>query len=340
MNYLDKDYSKSFKILKKSKRLFFSLLFIIYCLLPTNASAYQQQGFSSYAEQENNISFSCQNQCSILLGEMQQKDLINIQWNIQWNGMLAYGFLVGQQIAPWWQITINWWSDIDQTFLFQDFPQITQIPDNTQIVLLIQWNIQWTINPKLNKLWNKEKFTKWRKDFWTNETLTPYSINLRYWVKILGTSIIKIMMILFFIWLIFILINKKRKSKKIEYIFYRALILFSIIATRNLLTQISITSQWISSYTKQSYENKTFFDLWDYITFTDKIRKQLKLDEQHDLNSKNCKIFVNTNYPRPFKDHRSRVYLKPCSITDNQEEANYIIYYKSNQAPDSFIPNK
>jgi len=108
--------------------------------------------------------------------------------------------------------------------------------------------------------------------------------------------------------------------------------IFLFIGIRNLVTYTWIVDQWIKNYTNASLENKTFFDLWDYITFTDNIRKELLLDNKNIK----CKIFVDSFQDWPFTPHRDKLYLKPCTLVLTWSEADYSIFYKKNIATGDF----
>jgi hypothetical protein len=124
--------------------------------------------------------------------------------------------------------------------------------------------------------------------------------------------------IAFIIWLFFI------KDKKYFFL-YLSLYLFLFIGFRNTFTYFSITKEWLQNHTFSVYENKTFFDLWDYIVFTDKVGKALNLD---DKNIDTCNIYAASIRDWPFKSHFESVYLKPCELVDDLSKADYLIYYK------------
>jgi hypothetical protein len=67
----------------------------------------------------------------------------------------------------------------------------------------------------------------------------------------------------------------------------------------------------LQSYVYQNDSDKKFFDLGDYITFTEKIREKLNLDKDKN---QNCKIFIDSFQDWPFKAHWESVYLKPCKV--------------------------
>lgn len=305
----------------KFKRL---LLLLVFAALPT--FAYQQQGFSQYQESDGNMNFVCTGQCFALMAPFAWSDYISLRGTLQGNGMIGYGFLVGQQILPGDTVQVNGETQVDQQFSFAKLPFYSQIPTTAQVVFIVQGNITW--NMLWVQIWSMDTYQKvgqWWKDFWQMETLTPYSINLRYGVKILGTSIIQYGYWIFAIIALLILFFAKwNKEEKYRKIFFLGLGIFLFIGIRNLITYTWIVSQGLTTFTYQSSDNKTFFDLWDYIAFTDKIRKTLKLDESKNI----CKIYVNSFQDRPFKAHRDNLYIKPCIDVLTWSEADYIIYYK------------
>lgn len=289
--------------------------------------AYQQQWFDNYNELNWSLNFQCSAQCFILVWPVSQNDFVNINWNLQWNGILWYWFLVWEQIYPGETIQINWWWNVDQKFILSNAQVYWQIPWEAQLVILFQWNFVWN-QVNING-WIMDIFDNiWllRNDFRKMEPMTPYSINLRYWIQMFGISIVKywyIIFIIFALWLF--LFSWYKKEEKYKRLLYLWICLFLFIWIRNFITYTDITYKWLKDYTFQKWDSKTFFDLWDYIVFTDKIRKRLNLDI--DKNKK-CNIYIDSFQDRPFKAHRNFLYLKPCEIVLTGSESDYIIYYK------------
>ena len=306
----------------KFKRL---LVLLVFFALPSFA-AYQQQGFTQFQELDGNVNFSCTDQCFVLVGPLVGSDYVSLNGMLQWNGMVGYGFVVGQQIIPGETFQINGATAVDQQFSFSKFPMYSQIPQDAQIVVIVQGNVVGSqMHVALGFMDFYQKIGKGWKDFRQMETLTPYSINLRYWVKILWTSIVQYWYWIFLLVALYILFFVKwGKDKKFRKIFFLGIGIFLFIGIRNLITYTWIVDQGIKSYTNQSLDNKTFFDLWDYITFTDKIRKELQLDTKNQK----CKIYVDSFQDRPFKVHRENLYLKPCVVVMTWSDADYSIYYK------------
>ncbi len=215
-------------------------------------------------------------------------------------------------------------TQINESINFNDYAQyFSTIPNDSNLILLFNWNVNWELDIDANAFSIFEKFSQWWKDFRDMETYTPYSINLRYWVKINWISIVKYEYIVFIITSIFILIFKKwKKEKKIKTIFYLWLWLFLFTWVRNTITYTSILNQWL----KWFYTDKTYFDLWDYIAFTDKVRAELDLD---NYSKDDCKIYIDSFQDRPFVWHRESFYLKPCERVLTWDLADYKIYYKT-----------
>ena len=305
----------------KFKRLLF--LFVFFAV-PT--FAYQQQGFSNYQENGAAVDFVCTNQCAILLDAGSEVDALHVAWQLQWQGTFGYGFLVWQQVAPGGVLQINWGGMLDTDFVFSQSPVFAQLPAGYHIVILVNGNVQWShVSFQTTSYSLFQRIGKWWDDFRKMEPMTPYSINLRYGVQILGTSIVQYGYIIFLLAALYILVfGKWNKHKKFRSVFFRGIGIFLFIGFRNLITYTWIVDQWLQMYTYQTMENKTYFDLWDYIPFTDKIRKTLGLDE----GNKSCTIAIHSAQDWPFIPHWENLYLKPCTVVLTGSEADYLIYYK------------
>ncbi len=266
------------------------------------------------------------NQCEIILWQKDKIDYLNIDWIVKWNGVVGYWFLIWNQISLLNQYDITVSSQINESMNFIEYKQyLNSIPWDTNLILLFNGNINWNLKLHSGKFSFWQRISQWRKDFWKMESYTPYSINLRYWVTLMWTSIVKCGYILFIITAILILIFKKgKKEKKFRIIFYFWLWLFLFIWIRNTVTYTSILSQWLSWFKG----DKTYFDLWDYIAFTDKVRTELDLDSGK-ISRDDCKIYINSFQDWPFVWHRESFYLKPCERVLTWDMANYKIYYKT-----------
>lgn len=301
-------------------------ILILYLLLfPIFGFTYQQQGFSQFQENLWKIDFICKSQCITIIWATDQYDILDINWQTNGQWVFGYWFLVWQQIIPWEIIQINWNSTINQKFIFSRSQVFSQIPKGSQIVLIMEGWLEGKIKPELTFLSFWEKIWMWWKEFWTMETLTPYSINLRYGVKVLWTSILQYGYRIFILATAYILVfSKDKKEKKYQKIFFRGIGIFLFIWIRNFITYTRIVDKWLKNYTHQTTENNTFFDLWDYIAITDKIRKELNLDDKNI----SCKIKIHSFQDWPFRFHRENLYLKPCIWVMTWSEADYTLYYK------------
>ena len=170
-----------------------------------------------------------------------------------------------------------------------------------------------------------QKIYKWWKQFWNMETLSFTSIHMRYWINIFGVSLLQYVY-LFFLLLIFpiLIIPKRPIHKKFRIIFFRGIGLFFFVGIRNIITYTWIVDQGYVQYTKPAMGKKRFFFLWDYIAFTDKIRKELWLD----VGRKSCSIYVDSLRQPFFSMYRQLVYLKPCAIVASWSRSDYVIYYE------------
>lgn len=287
---------------------------------------YQQQWFSQYQEWWDWISFNCTNQCVITLWQKDKLDYLDLEWTVKWNWVIGYWFLIWDQISLLNQYEVVVSSDINDSMNFVEYKQyFSSIPWNTDLILLVNGNLNWNLKLDSGKFSFWKKLSQWWKDFRKMETYTPYSINLRYWITLMWTSIIKYWYILFIIVAILILIFKKwKKEQKFRIIFYLWLWMFLFIWIRNIITYTSILNQGLSWFK----EDKTYFDLWDYIDFTDKIRTELNLDSEK-ISKDDCKIFIDSFQDRPFVWHRESLYLKPCERVLTWDLADYKIYYKT-----------
>jgi len=308
------------------------LFIILFFLIWFNISYwYENQGFLNYKEENWIVNFQCEKQCFIFIWSKENNNILYIKWNIIWNWVVWYWFLNWQQIIPGEFSNIKNNISLENKFFFNKLQYYNQLPNEIITILIIDWNLK---SDNFSFILDKSNFIDNLKlnfdNFIKIETLTPYSINLRYWIMIWWISIVKIWYIIFILIWIFFLLNKK--YKKFNNFLLLGLTIFLFIWFRNLYTYYDITKTWLKSYTFESIDNKTFFDLWDYITFTDKVRKTLYLDDKN--NKKDCRIFIDSFQDWPFKAHWQSVYLKPCQIVDDISKAEYLMYYKEN------IPNE
>lgn len=288
---------------------------------------YQQYWFSEYKEKSWISSFSCTNQCYITLGQKWNIDYMNLKWTLNWNWVAAYWFNIWWQIAIINQFNVFGIWQVDESIKFSDYTQyLSSVPNDADLIFLVNWNVKWEVDIVADMFSFSEKISQGWKGFWNMETFTPYSINLRYWITINWISIIKYWYILFILIAILVLLFKKwKKEQKLKTIFYVWIWIFIFIWIRNTITYTSILHQWLEWFAN----NKTYFDLWDYVWFTNKIREKLNLDSK-EFTKDDCKIYIKSYQEWPFVSHRESFYLKPCERVLTWELANYLIYYKTN----------
>lgn len=301
-------------------------IFVCYFSLIWFSFGYQQQWFSQYQEWTEWISFNCSSQCVIMLWQKDKIDYLDLEWTVKWNWVIGYWFLIWDQVSLLNQYGVVVSSDIKDSMNFAEYEQyFASVPWDTDLMLLVNWNINWNIKLNSGKFSFGQRINQWWKDFWQMETFTPYSINLRYWIILMWMSIVKYWYILFVVLAVLILIFKKWKRKqKYRTIFYLWLWMFLFIWIRNAITYTSILNQGLSWFKL----DKTYFDLWDYIEFTDRIRNELNLDSK-EITKDNCKIYIDSFQERPFVTHRENFYLKPCERVWTSDLADYKIYYKT-----------
>ena len=79
--------------------------------------------------------------------------------------------------------------------------------------------------------------------------------------------------------------------------------------------------QWLTWFEK----DKTYFDLWDYFSFIDKVRAKLDLDSK-EYRKDNCKILLE--YGDDFYQWLLDIYLEPCQLASTWDYVDYKVYYK------------
>ena len=321
-----------------SSRVIRSCIIVILLIVSyTTVYGYQQQGFSSYSENGSGINFSCSTQCLLLLWPLSSNDILDVAWSLIGQGQIGYGFLIGQQIYPGKVMPIT--DVLSYQFDLYDNQVYSQIPkDQAQLVLIIEWNAQWTdIWLDIYSMGMGDTIAQIWTDFRKNETLMPYSINLRYGIKLLGVSLVKVLYIIFILGGIYILITPRYKKKRRQMLFYRWIALILFLWIRNMINWIDRTVTWLQNYAFVQSDDKVFFDLGDYIVFADKMRDVLKLDEK--LGQEDCNIMSYGQW-WPFINHLEAVYIKPCEPIADKSLADYIIYYHQEILPEDMNKKK
>lgn len=295
--------------------------------------AYQQQGFSQFTENGSTIQFSCPSQCVILLDQIGSKDILSFKGNINGQGGIWYGFLINNQVAGGDQIAVTNSMQLDQQWIISKNPYYDQIPKTAQLVLLMQWSMQWTLeNVRFARMSIGQAWWQARKDFWTNEPLTPYSINLRRWVNVFGWSLTIRMYIVFLIGLVYLFFRKKATKQNILLL---AVGVSLFLGYRNLVDYIVITESGLETYTRQKGENKRFENLDDFYYVLGQSRIVMEKKVSLRDTKKSCTIYMECFQDRPFCPHAQLLFLKPCLKVSDAQKADFVFLYKK-EVPTQF----
>lgn len=285
-----------------------------------------QQWFKTFEEKNNWISASCEKQCFITLWKLNSNDKIKISWDFSWKWNFWYWFLIWNQFVPGKILQINWLSKIDNEFDFSNSQYYSQIPKNSEVILVFDWKVSSDLL-KYEVVRNSffEWIKAWWNDFWKIEWMKPYTINLRYWTKIFWVSIVKIFYWIFFIAILILFFLWKLKKERA---FYIALSLFLIISFKNLYEYWNIYFWWLKNFTFAEEWNKNFYNMYDYYEFTDKSRKIMWIDKSRDENI--CKYYSECFQDWPYCSYWRSIFLRPCKNTKKIEESDYILLFKKN----------
>lgn len=292
-------------------------------LFPFFVFSYQQQGFSQYQENLWSMDFVCESQCLTLIWEKDAYDWLDINWQIDGQWILWYGFLVEQQIIPWEILQINGSTNINQNFIFSQSPYFQQIPNWSQIMLIVEGNIRWTLNPELSfqSFWEKTQMG-W-KDFWTFDTFKPYTINLLRWPMIFNKSANWILYVIFIIFsLIILFFIKKPLNKKLKYIWLWLLSLLLIYELRMWLEMMNYYKNDYNTYISQSWYEKVYRDRGDFYSFVDFSTNTLSKMELPKFQS--ISFYTDNTWPFPGS---MKYFLYPYDIEVNLHQSNYFIVY-------------
>ena len=301
----------------KCKRLLF---FLVLAAFPT--FAYQQQWFSTYQEYGDTVDFSCTNQCVMLVGPIDWSDTVQIKGAFQWNGMVGYGFLLGQQVMPGQTLPVNGSNSLDQQFPFAQLPFYSQIPDGAQLVLIVQGNVQWhSVGVHLSSL---GLFTKWYQ--WFTQALeykeyNPRTINFLEWPLRNGMYINQA-----FFWLIIILlvacafiyaVTPKKKNKQTSLWFGIGVLVFFWVFFDffSTVNQVKIYNQTMSA--SDIMENGRVGRTSDLYQFLDFIKTKVPYGEKG--------AFIA---PYPF-DFEGKYHIYPDVKFGPVTGVNYIFWYNS-----------
>lgn len=298
------------------------LAFIISFLFIQSSFAYDTQWFESYKDLNFVSQYNCESLCFIGLGDFKDNDIIKIKWNISWTWVVWIWLYVWWKVSELNSFKISWNNKILEEYTLIDKSFYHQIPINTELVLFLSGNLK---SHDSVFLWEKVWFF-WKLFMWinSNEWLTPYSINLRFWSKIFWTSITKILYILFFIivWVLFV--SKKLNKNNLLYLI---LTLFLIVSFKNLYDYWRIYFWWVNDF-YFAEENKSFHNLWDYYDFTSKARKSMWIDIKSKKWENECSYYAECSQDWPFCYHWRTAFLKPCKNVKEVDDADFILLYK------------
>lgn len=193
--------------------------------------AYQQQWFDNYKEFNWSLNFQCSTQCFLIVWPISENDFVNINWNLQWNWILWYWFLVWEQIYPGETIQINWWWNIDQNFTLSNAQVYWQMPLDAQLVLLFQWYFIWNqVSVNWWIMWIFDNFTNWFRQSLEYKAYNPRTINFLEWPiwnwKYINQAFLKTILILFWLATIWYFFSSKKVNKKKSIYFWIWVIVF------------------------------------------------------------------------------------------------------------------
>jgi len=288
-----------------------------------------QQWFKNFEQKNNWISASCEKQCFITLWQLNSNDKIKISWDFSWKWNFWYWFLIWNKFVPGKILQINWLSKIYNEFDFSNSQYYSQIPKNSEIILVFNWKVSSELlkyEVVRNSFW--ENFiSKWN-NFWTFDTFKPYTINLLYWPKIWWKSVNTLFYWIFILWLIFFIwywyINWKEKN-----IFRNIFILWLVLWG---IYDIRMTSE-INKYYLDDYKNyisqenweKFFRDRGYFYSFLDFVKKNLdwKIKKFEQIS-----FYTDNSWPFPWS---AKYFLYPYIVEKNKiTEKIFVIYWYKN----------
>lgn len=241
-------------------------------------ATYQQQWFISFEEKnDGSISFSCVEQCSVLIWPWEWFDMMNIEWRLQGNWQIWFWLLLQNQIFPWYFSSIDWISE-EYSYLFSRHPLYQKIlKQGSQLLLMVNWSVstEWitVTKEKLSFWWT---ITEWWKDFWFFDSFKPYTINLLRWPIIAGKSWNKIFVWLFIIAFASYYVFSLTKHISLQkYLLITICILVFSYDIRMWSEFISYYQNDISQYINKTWVEKTFRDREELNSFLDFVSTQL-----------------------------------------------------------------
>ena len=301
-------------------------LFIIF-ILTLGSYTYGNQDVTKNFIKGDTIDFSCESSCVIdLFATKNQVEVIMLSWIINGTWKVGYAYYVEGQIIPWKYLEIAN-NTLSTSFFPQDMTYYEELPNEARIVILIQGKVNTkklhvTIGQK--NIW--QQFNHLGKSLISSEWLRLYSINLRYWLKVVGIPIPKILYLLFIVGLVIIFITPRLRNKIYKNIVIWISLLVLLLWVRSLIDITQTLSQWVTDWTKQPIGQKEFFDKWDYYEVVRKYQDIVNSNISKDGKNE-CLVYMDAEPTRPFKINFSSVHKSPCTITKTLENADYIVMY-------------
>lgn len=285
-----------------------------------------KQGFKNFEEKKDWFYADCQSQCFIFLSKLWWNDKLKILWNISWDWKFWYSFAVWKKIIQWEIFKIKWWWKIENEFTFSKNKFFSQIPKNSEIVLIFEWKIKIkSLKYKISKNSFWKNISEWRINFWSFDKFAPYTINLLYWPKIWWQSANSIFYWIFILWIFFLIIQWYIKWKEINIfknIFILSLILWLFYDLR-MTTEIN--KYYINDYkdyiSQEKWEN-IFRDRWYLYSFLDFAKENLKWNI---WKFEEISFYTDNSWPFPWT---AKYFLYPNKVLKNKKtEKIFLIYW-------------
>lgn len=258
--------------------IYISILFILICSLVGVSFAQfwqvsqvlKQSGFSSIFQNADGVFvFDCKSECLVVIWEMRSKSLLTLQGQLQGQGSIGYGFLVGQQVIPWEFVEVG--ATLKKDWIFKNSPYFSHLLADTQIVLIVQGQVSTeNLTVKIGNLTLGKRLVQMREDFKSYEGLTVYSINLRYGQKLLGTSVVVYAYWISGIGLVILVLRRKAKLQNVLLLFGAV---FLILTVRNTVDYVHIVRDEARGMQEQSFP--VLGDMYDFVKG---VREKLGLD--------------------------------------------------------------
>ncbi|GAB0174364.1 MAG: hypothetical protein HHAS10_02430 [Candidatus Altimarinota bacterium] len=97
----------------------------------------QKQGFESFTSKTSGSEFVCEQQCFIILGNLNKNEFIEFSGDISGKGVIGYGFLNGNQILAGGLENIEDTTKREKKFNFSSLPYYSQLPKEMPIILIV-----------------------------------------------------------------------------------------------------------------------------------------------------------------------------------------------------------